>query len=126
MSSRRSNPVRWSDKQKQVLGWWRSPALRQRYDAIICDGAVQLGQDHLHRALLSGVGALLPARGGHALCGKTIRSLRRNLAEPLFERMRQLGIHCRKRFRNTMPTSPGAAARCGSTSLADGTSPRRR
>ena len=33
-----------------------------------------------------------------ALCGKTIRSLRRNLAVPLVERMRRMGIDCRERF----------------------------
>ena len=98
MSSRSAAPVRWSEKQRQVLGWWRTPELRRRYDAIICDGAVRSGKTTCTG--LSFLAWALCCQPGQdiALCGKTIRSLRRNLAGPLFERMRRMGIDCRERF----------------------------
>ena len=80
MSSRSAAPVRWSEKQRQVLGWWRTPELRRRYDAIICDGAVRSGKTTCTG--LSFLAWALCCQPGQdiALCGKTIRSLRRNLA----------------------------------------------
>lgn len=98
MSSHAAAPVRWSEKQRQVLGWWRTPELRRRYDAIICDGAVRSGKTTCTG--LSFLAWALCCQPGQdiALCGKTIRSLRRNLAGPLFERMRRMGIDCRERF----------------------------
>ena len=34
--------VRFSEKQRRVLRWWQSDA--ERYDAVICDGAVRSGK----------------------------------------------------------------------------------
>ena len=98
MSRPDNNRPLWSDKQRRVLDWWRSPALRRRYDAIICDGAVRSGKTYCTG--LSFLAWALCCQPGRevALCGKTIRSLRRNLAGPLFARLRQLGIRCQEKF----------------------------
>ena len=34
--------VRFSDKQRRVLRWWQTDG--ERYDAVICDGAVRSGK----------------------------------------------------------------------------------
>ncbi len=81
----------YSPKQRMVLSWWRTPGVRERYDAVICDGAVRSGKTYC-TALSFLLWALCRQPGQNvALCGKTILSLRRNLASPLFERLRGLG-----------------------------------
>ena len=34
--------VRFSEKQRRVLRWWQTDV--ERYDAVICDGAVRSGK----------------------------------------------------------------------------------
>ena len=80
----RRNKTRWSPKQLQVFRWWRDPATRDRYEAVLCDGAVRSGKTCC-AALSFALWALYCQPGRKvALCGKTIRSLRRNLADDLF------------------------------------------
>ena len=80
----RRNRTRWSAKQLQVFRWWRDPATRDRYEAVLCDGAVRSGKTCC-AALSFALWALYCQPGRKvALCGKTVRSLRRNLADDLF------------------------------------------
>lgn len=72
----------YSPKQRMVLSWWRTPGVRERYDAVICDGAVRSGKTYC-TALSFLLWALCRQPGQNvALCGKTILSLRRNPGFP--------------------------------------------
>lgn len=86
----------FSRKQMEVLCWWcdsDSP-----YQAVICDGAVRSG-----KTMCMGISFVLWAFyrfDGHtfAFCGKTIRSLKRNMIRSLMELMQGLGFGCRAVF----------------------------
>lgn len=88
--------VRFSEKQKTVLTWWRSERYKN-YDAVICDGAVRSG-----KTLAMSVGyaawAMNSFNGGNfAVCGKTVTSLRRNVIAPLLSALRGLGFTCEEK-----------------------------
>lgn len=51
--------MRFSAKQRRVLTWWRPDSPDAAFEAIICDGAVRLGQDAVHGAELLPVGERL-------------------------------------------------------------------
>ena len=74
--------VTYSPKQKIVLNWWRDPKYK-KYDAILCDGSVRSGKTTaMSQSFL--VWSMTRFDGRNlALCGKTITSLRRNVADPL-------------------------------------------
>lgn len=83
----------FSPKQKLALNWWTKPEFKN-YDAIICDGAVRSG-----KTLSMSLGFVFWASscfngGTFAFCGKTITSLRRNVAVPLLNMIRGLGFAC--------------------------------
>jgi len=92
----------FSPKQRQALLWW----LRPGYDAVICDGAVRSG-----KTLCMGLGfvwwAMERFNGMQlALCGKTIRSLRRNVVFPLLPLLRGMGFRCTEKLsQNTLTVS---------------------
>ncbi len=84
---------RFSAKQKTVLTWWRSEGYKKR-DGIICDGAVRSGKTFC-MSLSFAAWAMASFSGGNfAVCGKTITSVRRNLAAPLLSALRGLGFSC--------------------------------
>jgi len=80
-----------SKKQMAVLTWWK--ALEgERYEGIICDGAVRSG-----KTWSMGISFVIWACSsfrGHdlAFCGKTITSVRRNLVTPLIRSAAQWGF----------------------------------
>ncbi|MGN0621244.1 MAG: PBSX family phage terminase large subunit [Porcipelethomonas sp.] len=81
----------FSAKQKLAIGWWNMKKHRGR-DAVICDGSVRSG-----KTLCMSIGfvswAMTCFSGqSFALCGKTITSLRRNLAEPLLGTLGAMGF----------------------------------
>nr|WP_326126347.1 PBSX family phage terminase large subunit [uncultured Oscillibacter sp.] len=76
-----------------MLTWWRS----ERWEALICDGAVRSG-----KTFSMGVGFFLWAQARFdgrqfGLCGKTIGSLRRNLLTELVPYLRGVGMSVRER-----------------------------
>ena len=86
--------LRFSPKQRQVLTWWREGSPHWEKSAIICDGAVRSG-----KTLCMGLGFVLWAfwqfEGAvFAFCGKTIRSLKRNLMGTLLPVLREEGFSC--------------------------------
>lgn len=91
--------MEFSEKQKRVLSWW----YRDRWEAVICDGAVRSG-----KTFSMGVSFFLWAQARFngrqfALCGKTISALRRNLLTELVPYLRRLGMTCREiRSENAM------------------------
>jgi len=80
---------RFGRKQLTVMRWWADPKLKG-YQAIICDGAVRSGKTSV-LALSFAIWAMESFDGcDFALCGKTIGSVRRNLADPLKQNLQGL------------------------------------
>ena len=82
----------FSEKQMKVLCWWGEKSPYKDRDALICDGAVRSG-----KTLCMGISFILWAfsafsDGSFALCGKTIRGLRRNLVTELIPFLKGLGF----------------------------------
>lgn len=87
----------FSPKQMKVLSWWCQGSENAESSAIICDGAVRSG-----KTMCMGLSfiswAFYRFQGeSFAFCGKTIRSLKRNLITPLMPVLRQIGFRCQMR-----------------------------
>lgn len=81
----------FSKKQLAVLSWWCRGSPHYYKDAVICDGAVRSG-----KTFCAGLSFFLWSMAyfhGQAfgLCGKTARSLGRNLVEPLLPYLKGMG-----------------------------------
>ena len=84
----------FSKKQLEALCWWHKQSPYARCDAIVCDGAVRSGKT-VCMSLSFVVWAFYRfGEGDFALCGKTIRSLVRNVVTPLVPRLLELGFSC--------------------------------
>ena len=84
--------LRFSDKQKAVLGWWTRGSPHRDRDAIVCDGAVRSG-----KTMCLGLSFVLWSmtrfrRQQFALCGKTTQSVRRNLLYSVLPVLESLGF----------------------------------
>lgn len=82
----------FSKKQLCSLGWWCQDSPYKDCDAIICDGAVRSG-----KTLCMSISFILwslSAFNGRdfAICGKTVRGVRRNVVSPLLATLRELGF----------------------------------
>lgn len=82
----------FSKKQLCALGWWCQDSPYKDCDAIICDGAVRSG-----KTLCMSISFILwslSAFNGRdfAICGKTVRGVRRNVVSPLLATLRELGF----------------------------------
>lgn len=84
----------FSQKQLRVLSWWSKSSHYRNFDAIICDGAVRSGKTFC--MILSFViwSFYFSGNSDFALCGKTIRSLRRNMVTPVIPLLSSLGFAC--------------------------------
>lgn len=85
----------FSAKQLKALNWWCPGSPYACRDSIICDGAVRSG-----KTLCLGISFVAWACGcfrgrSFALCGKTIRSLKRNLVTTLLPVLAESGFSCR-------------------------------
>ncbi len=82
----------FSKKQMMVFTWWNQNSKYRKYDAVICDGAVRSGKTFCMS--LSFVLWAFSRFDGHSfgMCGKTIKSLRRNLITPLYSPLKELGF----------------------------------
>ncbi|HRR05531.1 MAG TPA: terminase family protein, partial [Candidatus Woesebacteria bacterium] len=85
-----------------VLTWWCPQSPYADYDAIICDGAVRSGKTLC--MCISFVSWALTNFDGvaFALCGKSIRSLRRNVTVPILPILRELGFECEEKLGQNM------------------------
>ena len=82
----------FSPKQRTALVWWVPGNPHNRYEAIICAGAVRSG-----KTLSMGMGFFLWAmmcfdHQRFGICGKTIQSLRRNVLGEVQPRLEKLGF----------------------------------
>ncbi|MGN0634500.1 MAG: PBSX family phage terminase large subunit [Oscillospiraceae bacterium] len=89
MNKRRK--IEFSDKQKKIFLWWRTPGLSD-LDGIICDGAVRSGKTMCMS--LSFVLWSMTSFSGQSfgICGKTISSVRRNILQTLFPLAKKEGF----------------------------------
>ena len=100
--------LRFSDKQKQALGWWSRASPHRDKDAIVCDGAVRSGKT-LCLGLSFFLWSMSRFRGQQfALCGKTTESVRRNLLPSVLPVLGALGFQWEEqRSRNRMVVRHG-------------------
>ena len=86
-----------SNKQQFVLKWWCNEKYGE-FDGIICDGAIRSGKT-MCMSVSFMIWAMSRFDGANfAMCGKTIVSLRRNVLDELFGRMRELGMSVREKL----------------------------
>ena len=86
------NYTAFSSKQRTAISWWMPGNDTNRYEAIVCDGAVRSG-----KTLAMGLGFFLWAmmsfdRQRFGICGKTIQSLRRNVLAEILPRLTGFGM----------------------------------
>ena len=84
----------FSPRQRRALCWWCPGSPDAGRDAVVCDGAVRSG-----KTLCLGLSFVLWALGrfdgrSFAICGKTIRSLKRNLVTTLLPALAESGFSC--------------------------------
>ena len=88
----------FSEKQLDALSWWSPKRKTSSYDGIICDGAVRSGKTLCMSVSFISWAMFSFDGGSFAICGKTIRSVKRNVASPLLNILRELGFLFRKSF----------------------------
>lgn len=84
--------VPFSRKQLRVLSWWCDGSGQKDRQAIICDGAVRSG-----KTLCMGISFIMWAfthfkNSAFAVCGKTIRGVRRNMIADLLPLLKEMGF----------------------------------
>ncbi len=100
---------RFSEKQLKVLSWWSKSSPERGRDAVICDGAVRSGKTFC-MVLSFVLWSFYDFCGSDfALCGKTIRSLRRNMVTPVVPLLESLGFECEEKLsQNILEVSYGS------------------
>lgn len=82
----------FSKKQYQALTWWCDESGDSDKTAIICDGAVRSGKTFCMSLSFVFWSFYRFNNSNFAICGKTIRSARRNIITPMINTLRQLGF----------------------------------
>ncbi len=92
----------FSEKQLRVLTWWCPGSSVNTKSAIICDGAVRSGKTFCMS--LSFVFWMFYKFNGmnFAICGKTIRSTRRNIITPMIPTLNELGFNVQDKSSKNM------------------------
>lgn len=88
----------FSKKQTIALTWWVKNSEYENFDAIICDGSIRSG-----KTICMSISFILWAfykfsESAFALCGKTIRSLKRNVITPILPVLKNLGFICKQKI----------------------------
>ena len=94
----------FSPKQRTVLTWWLPGSKYEKYDAIVCDGAVRSG-----KTLAMGLGFFLWAMScfdgrKFGVCGKTIASLKRNVLSEILPRLEKMGANWKEKRTENLVT----------------------
>lgn len=74
-----------SEKQKLVLKWAHEKKTREKYDAIICDGAVRSGKTIVMIVSFIHWAMRFFSDSAFGICGRSIGSVERNIIEPLLQ-----------------------------------------
>ena len=96
---------KFSPKQSFVLVWWLDN-LKGKFDAIICNGAIRSG-----KTFCLGISFIIWSfykfnEKSFAICGKTIKSIKRNFIFPVLNFLNNLGFKCLFKFaENTLIVS---------------------
>lgn len=93
-----------SRKQLKVLTWWSAESNFKGRDAIICDGAVRSGKTFCMALSFIIWSFYSFCNSDFALCGKTIRSLRRNMITPIIPILKSLGFVCEEKLSQNIMT----------------------
>ena len=88
----------FSQKQLTALSWWCDKSKYRKCDALICDGAVRSGKTFCMVLSFIIWSFYDFANSDFALCGKTIRSLRRNMVTPVIPILTSLGFTCEEKL----------------------------
>ena len=88
----------FSESQLRALTWWCPGSEHFDREAIICDGAVRSG-----KTLCMGISFFIWAMECFnaqmfGLCGRSVRSLRRNVLDAVLPVLRDMGYVCREEF----------------------------
>ena len=103
----------FSEKQMKVLTWWHASSQYRECDALICDGAVRSG-----KTLCMGISFVAWAfykfnNSSFAICGKTIKSVKRNFITPIMPVLMSLGFECKlKLSENVLEVTAGRRKNC--------------
>ncbi len=90
----------FSKKQLETLCWWCKGSPYENKDAIICDGAVRSGKTFCMSLSFVFWSFYKFNNRAFAFCGKTQRSLRRNVITPLINELNNLGFVCTEKVSN--------------------------
>ncbi len=82
----------FSKKQLDVLSWWSPSRKTSSFDGIICDGAVRSGKTLCMSVSFISWAMFSFNNANFAVCGKTIKSVKRNVAVPLVRTLRDIGF----------------------------------
>ncbi|MBQ8539002.1 MAG: PBSX family phage terminase large subunit [Ruminococcus sp.] len=92
----------FSKKQMKVLTWWCDSSKYKNCDALICDGAVRSGKTFCMSLSFVIWASSNFDDASFALCGKTIKSLRRNLVTPLISPLKELGFLVEEKYSDNL------------------------
>lgn len=88
----------FSPKQIKVLSWWCPKNKTSDCDGIICDGAVRSGKTLCMSVSFVSWAMFAFDGGSFSICGKTIRSVKRNVISPLLPILSELGFEISDRM----------------------------
>ena len=94
--------VPFSEKQLDVLSWWSPARSSSKLDAIICDGAVRSGKTLCMSVSFISWAMFAFADSSFAICGKTIKSVKRNVAVPLLNALRDIGFDVNEKIASNL------------------------
>lgn len=92
----------FSKKQLDVLNWWSPTRKTSHFDGIICDGAVRSGKTLCMSVSFISWAMFSFQNGSFAVCGKTIKSVKRNVAVPLLRILREIGFDVNEKLSSNL------------------------
>lgn len=92
----------FSKKQLDLLTWWIPSRPVSRLDGIICDGAVRSGKSLCMSISFISWAMFSFQNGSFAICGKTIKSVKRNVAVPLLRTLRDIGFEVSEKLSSNL------------------------
>nr|DAM77049.1 MAG TPA: large terminase [Caudoviricetes sp.] len=88
----------FSKKQTIALTWWLKNSPYEKFDAIICDGSIRSGKT-ICMSISFVLWAFYKFNGSaFAICGKTIKSIKRNVLTPILPILTSLGFTFKKKL----------------------------
>ncbi len=88
----------FSEKQLLTLSWWVKNSPYENYDAIICDGSIRSGKTLCMSLSFIFWSFYRFDQKSFAICGKTIKSIRRNLIVPIMPILDSIGFKCKQKI----------------------------